>query len=202
MVDRKVDVRPVQDFYCIEIEPQFTKENKGYFAFNVSITKKSRLAKNSLIATSPEFREFIARHEVGTAIRQALESGKKGSVPIGRVSGFTNGSVIKYSSFNPFGHALSTVLTQFHGLEEFTFAEVMKGKGISSLIESNILKYLKQRFPKAELHYSNAVITKSRIKQLAKIRKKDPYDPGFVEEEHALFKKFLHRERRRRLGKR
>ncbi len=191
----------VSDFYCIEITPHFLDKTGSYFAFDVGITKKSRIKPNSMVATSPEFREFLSGSEPGRIIRDVIGSGVKTRVPIGRVSGATNGSIIKYSAFNPFGHSLSSVLNSYHGLEDLTFAEILKGKGISSLIESNILKYLKKRFPKAELHYSTAVITKSRRAQLQKIRHKDPYDPGFIEDEHALFKKFLKKQRLRKHGK-
>jgi hypothetical protein len=199
MVERRL-THPA-DFYCLEITPHFSDRSGSYFAFDVGITTKSRVKPNSMVATSPEFREFLSGSEPGRIIRDIVASGRKTRVPIGRVSGATNGSVIKYSAFNPFGHSLSSVLNSYHGLEDLTFAEILKGKGISSLIESNILKYLKQKFPKAELHYSVAVITKSRIAQLKKIRHKDPYDPGFIEEEHGLFKKFLKKQRLRKLGK-
>jgi len=201
-----------KDFFCIEITPHFSNDGSGYFsyhddtflnlfAFDIGITTKPRVKPNSLIATSPEFREFLENHKLGHEIKLRITNGKNQRVTIGTVTGVTNGSIIKYASFHPFGQALSKQFPLFDPTEELTFKEVFKGKGISSLIEANILKYLKNKYPKAELHYSDSVITSPRRKQLEKIRHKDPYEPGFVEDEYNIFKRFLKKQRNRKLAK-
>jgi len=190
-----------KDFFCIEITPHFSNGEDNYFAFDIGITTKSRIEPNSLIAISPEFKDFMAHHEAGKAVKELITSERARVVPIGRVAGVTNGRVIKYHSFYPFYYTINPTFSPFNGLKEFRFAELLKGKGISSLIEANILKCLKKKYPRAELHYTNMTITSIRRKQLEKIRHKDPYEPGFVEDEYNIFKRFLKKQRNRKLAK-
>ncbi len=167
MPDSKI--KPLRDFFCIEISPI------EKYSFDISITKKSRVGKNSMVVTSPELQNFLFNTPQGAVVREKVDKAKWYEM------GFYTGSIMSssiwtdalkfkrpriiYDSFQPLNRSVG-------GKQ---FAELLRGSMLGTLIEARILRHFKEKYPKRSLHFGEGIQSR-RKRQLGKFLGSEAYE--------------------------
>ena len=180
------------DFLCIELQRERKTHPDTFEEFGVSITRRSNIetgdifSRDSMLITSPEFREFLASTPRGKRVAESLERGS-GGIRIGNIAikGTREGAY--YENFMPFGTPFETIPSMF-------FGELMR-KGIGALIDAQIIKFMKRKYPGLKFAYGLSIAGAGRG-GLAKRLLEEPLEQfRDAEQQHRDVKEYLQRKR-------
>ncbi|VVB99308.1 Uncharacterised protein [uncultured archaeon] len=173
------------DFICIEIRPVDHIFPLQYFS--LFLTKKSLAKNRELLVTSPEFREFLHANERGIKAREFLESKKAKEIFIGELHYIVSPRKILCAHFYPFlgNHGVKLLDGLYLGN-----LNILMGKGIGGIIDAQVFKYFRKRFPGRIIVHSNLVL-EPRRRQLERRSGKKIEKLGAIEEEYRVLKNYL-----------
>ena len=180
--------------FCVEIRPVFEEPNK--IEYDVLINLKSRIRPDSMVVTSPEFREVLDKTDAGKKIKESVQRIYSSGMKTGAVSFFISNDKITHGDLFPFRGL-------FHGTK---LESIFRGTRLGTFVETRILKSLKGKFP-GKLIIHRMAAYDQRQEQLKKIGVPKEHlhgavyqwKPLKVEENYLLFKKFLKKDRQKRL---
>jgi hypothetical protein len=160
MLEKTPQIQPIKDFVCVELQPY--ESDLGPIEFFIVLNKKSRVFGTSPIVTWPAFNDFLERTALGQRLKETIE---KQPTPIGSIelirTGRTNKEYFIISDFHPLGSTFGKYKTEWE-----LFINI-RGKRLGMLIETQMAKYLKRKYPGSMIRNS-IILTSERTNQLAK----------------------------------